>query len=470
MTVTDRISGEHEENDYKKAVRMRQSTMTGLQILSLSMSDSMKPPTPDGVPLLGNGMAFTRNPFGSMERWAQLGDVVKLEFLGRSMYMVTSPDLINEVLIERQDQFTIGREQRRTFRGVEDNALTATTGDRWQRLRRALQPAFTWENIASYGTQMAERTEESVEQWDERIDLHRAMRLVTLGILGDTLLGCDIEGDEQLIMDAADTLIERADPRRFGQLLPTWVPTPTEQRFERRVALLNDYVDGLLDSQQAVGNDVRSVLVAAHDRGDLTMPEVRDNLVGLLLAGHDSSAVTLTYAWYELSRHPEIRESLVDEVDENVGGSHPDAGDFDSLERIRHVVSETLRLYPPVWTVNRQATESVTLARYEIPAKAQLLIPQWILHRDDRYWETPKTFDPDRWTRSETRPEYAYFPFSGGPRHCIGMRFARLELTMALATMVDRVVLDVNTDGPLAFQPSLTLRPTVEIEAIVTHR
>lgn len=444
--------------------------MKGLQIVFLSMSDSMSPPTPDGVPFLGNSIAFTRNPFGAMERWAQLGDIIKIEFPGRSMYMVTSPDLINEILIERQDLFTIGREQRRTFRGVEDNALTANTGDRWQRLRRALQPAFTWENIASYGTQIAERTEEHVERWDERIDLHREMRLVTLGILGETLLGVDIDGDEQLIMDAADTLIERADPRRFGQLLPTWVPTPTEQRFERRVALLDDYVDGLLDSQRAGGNDVRSVLLGAHDRSELTMSEVRDNLVGLLLAGHDSSAMTLTYAWYELSRHPEIRESLVDEIDENIGGRRPDVDDFDSLERVRHVVNETLRLYPPVWTVNRQATESVTLGGYDIPAKAQLMIPQWILHRDDRFWETPETFDPGRWTRPDTRSEYAYFPFSGGPRHCIGMRFARLELTMALATMVDRAVLDVSTDGPLAFQPSLTLRPTVEIEANVTHR
>ncbi|MFH5802233.1 cytochrome P450 [Haladaptatus sp. CMAA 1911] len=435
------------------------------------MSDTTNPPTPDGVPFLGNGMEFSQNPFEAIEQWARLGDIVLLTFPGRSMYLVTGSDLINQVLVERSDQFTIGHEQRIAFRGVEDNALTANTGKRWRRLRHALHPAFTWETIASFGRQMAKQTEEHIQKLDEEtVDLHREMRLVTLRILGKTLLGTDVGGNQDLIMDAADALIERADPRRFGQLLPSWVPTPTERRFERRVARLDDYVEDVLNKQPAGENDVRSVLLAAHDDGKLTMSEVKDNLVGLLLAGHDSSAVTLTYAWYELSRHPEIRNALVNEVDEIVGDGLPDVSDFESLKRVRHVVKETLRLYPPIWSVNRQAVEPVTLGDYEIPEDAQLMIPQWVLHRDNRFWKNPETFDPSRWEGPNTRPEYAYFPFSGGPRHCIGMRFARLELTMALATMVRRVSLEVSTDGPLAFQPSLTLRPTVEIKATVTQR
>ena len=180
--------------------------------------------------------------------------------------------------------------------------------------------------------------------------------------------------------------------------------------------------------------------------------------------------MALTYAWYELSRHPEIRASLADEVDERVGDGLPAAGDFDALEGVRHVVEETLRLYPPTWAVSRQATEPVTLGGYVLPAGAQLTIPQWVLHRDDRFWRRPEAFDPGRWAREDARPEYAYFPFGGGPRHCIGMRFARLELTMALATMVARVDLAVTADGPLSFRPSLSLRPTVDIEATAGYR
>jgi cytochrome P450 len=435
------------------------------------MSDMATPPTPDGVPFLGNGMAFSRTPFAAMEEWAQQGDVVRLTFPGQSIYLVTSPDLIEEVLVARHGQFTIGRQQRETFSGIEDDALTANTGDRWKRLRGALRPAFTWDRIEAYGTQMAERTAAHTARWDdERVDLHREMRLLTVRILGDTLLGADVAGDEQVIMAAADALIDRADPRRFGQLLPDWLPTPTERRFERRVAALDDYVRRVLDRHSPGDDDVCSVLLAAHERGDLSMPEVEDNLVGLLLAGHDSSAVALTYAWYELSDHPEIKQSLVEEADAVADDGLPGADDFESLEQTRHVVKETLRLYPPTWGVNRQATESVTLGGYEIPSGAQLMIPQWVLHRDERFWEDPETFDPSRWARDEHRPTYAYFPFSGGPRHCIGMRFARLELTMALATMATRVDLDVTASGPLAFKPSLSLRPTVDIEANVTPR
>ncbi|WP_255565278.1 cytochrome P450 [Saliphagus sp. LR7] len=429
------------------------------------------PPTPDGVPFLGNGMAFSRSPFDAMEEWAQQGDVVRLTFPGQSIYLVTSPDLIEEILVERHGQFTIGRQQRKTFSGIEDDALTANTGDRWKRLRGALRPAFTWDRIEAYGPQMAERTAAHTARWDNgQMDLHREMRLLTVRILGDTLLGTDVTGDEKVIMDAADALVDRADPRRIGKLLPDWLPTLTERRFERRIAALDDYVRGVLDGHTPGDGDVCSVLLAAHDRGDLSMSEVEDNLVGLLLAGHDSSAVALTYAWYELSRHPEIARSLVEEADEIADDGLLGGDDFERLDQTRHVVKETLRLYPPTWGVNRQATESVTLGGYEIPSGAQLMIPQWVLHRDERFWEDPQTFDPSRWARDEPRPAFAYFPFSGGPRHCIGMRFARLELTMALATMATRVELDVTASGPLTFKPSLSLRPTVDIEATVTPR
>jgi cytochrome P450 len=435
------------------------------------MDDVATPPTPEGIPFLGNGLAFSRTPFDAMEEWAQMGDVVHLRFPGRSVYLVTGPALIEEVLVKRSDQFTIGREQRESFSGIEDEALTANTGERWKRLRGALQPAFTWDRIEAYGTRMAQRTAEHTDRWDdERVDLHREMRLLTVRILSDTLLGTDVTGDERVIMDAADALVNRADPRRFGQLLPDWLPTPTERRFERQVAALDDYVRRMLDRHSPGNADVCSVLLAAHDRGDLSMSEVQDNLVGLLLAGHDSSAVALTYAWYELSRHPDIKQSLLEEADRVASDGLPGTDDFESLERTRHVVTETLRLYPPTWSVTRQATEAVTLGGYEIPSGTQLMIPQWVLHRDERFWEDPETFEPSRWGREEHRPVYAYFPFSGGPRHCIGMRFARLELTMALATMATQVDLDVTASGPLAFKPSLSLRPTVDIEAIVMPR
>ena len=433
------------------------------------MNRTKIPPTPDGLALLGNGLEFSRDPFGAMTGWAKQGDLVRLRFPGQVLYMVTEPDLVEQVLMENEAVFTVGRQQRETFRGIEDDAVTANSGDRWKRLRKGLQPAFTWDGIRGYGLQMAERTADQVGRWDagDRFDLLEEMRLLTLRILGDTLLGVDMEGDEAVVKDAADALVDRADPRRFGQLLPDWVPTPTQRRFERSIGKLDAYVEEVLADRSSGDGDVGSVLLAAHERGDLSMAEVRDNLTALLLAGHDTTAVTLTYAWYELSRHPEVRESLAAEAEAVIGEGLPDVYDFDALQRTQNVVEETLRLYPPTWSVNREAVERVSLGGYEVSAGTQLMMPQWVLHRDDRFWDDPETFDPTRWERETNRPEYAYFPFSGGPRHCIGMRFARLELVLALATMVSRVDLDVSTPEPLTFRPSLSLRPETDVEATV---
>ncbi len=433
------------------------------------MSGATVPPSPNGAPLLGNGLEFSRDPFGAMRRWADLGDLVRLDFPTQTQYMVTDPELIKAVLVENQEAFTIGQRQIETFEGIEDDAITATTGDRWRRLRKGLQPAFTWDGIRSYGERMAERTAQQVEGWEtgQTFDLLTEMRLLTVRILGDTLLGIDMEGDEAVALEAADALVDWADFRRFGHLLPDWIPTPTDRRFDRAVGRLDRYIDEALGDHHGNGNDVCSVLFEAHERGELSWAEVHDNLTGLMLAGHDTTAVTLTFLWYELARRPDLRTEIVDETETVTAGDTPDGDDFDALELTRRVIRETFRLYPPTWAVGRQTLESVTLGGYDLPAGTQLMLPQWVLHRDGRFWDDPETFDPSRWERDIERPEYAYFPFSGGPRHCIGMRFARLELAMALATMVPRVSLDVDVSQDLTFVPSLSLRPGTDLTATI---
>lgn len=438
------------------------------------MSDARSPPTPDGLPLLGNGIAFSRDPVRAMETWAEVGDVVRLTFPGRSMYMVTRPDLIERILVTDQDRFSIGPAQREFFSGVEDHAVTTNTGERWRRLRRALHPAFTRERIRRYAGDMAATTAAIVDEWDdgERFDLARETRLLTVNVIGDALLGVDLRGSETVVTRAAGALIDRANFRRPGQILPNWVPTPTDRRFARAVRDLDGFVGDVLAERQQdePGDDVCSDLLAAHDRGDLSLDEVRHNLVALLLAGHDSPATALTSALVLLGDHPAEREALRAEYDRVVDGDHPGADDVEALERTRHVVNETLRLYPPTTGVNRQATEPVTLDGYEMEAGAQFMLPQWPVHRDGRFWDDPGTFDPSRWSRETDRPDYAFFPFSGGPRACVGSDFARQELVIALATIVGRVDLDVSVDGPLTFTPSVQLRPENDVEATVDRR
>lgn len=431
------------------------------------MSETPPPPTPDGLPLLGNAWSFSRDPIRAMETWAAHGDVVRLEIPGQSWYLVTHPSLV-----EQANSFSIGPAQRESFEGVEDHAITTTTGERWKRLRRALHPAFARDSVERYGDRMAERTATVVDGWDdgETIDLHLEMRKLAVRILADALLDVDASGTEHVVMDASDALLDRADFGRPGQVLPDWIPTPTDRRFERAVRALDGYVEDILSERRASGgDDVCAALLAAEDRGELSPEEVRHTVVALLLAGHESPGLALTYVWYLLSDHPDVHESLVCEYEAVVDGERPGGESFEALERTRNVVSETLRLYPPTTGVNRRATEPVTLGGYELPAGAQLLIPQWIPHRDERFWDDPASFDPSRW-RTDDRPDYAYFPFSGGPRNCIGAQFARRELTLALATMVGRVGMAVSVDDPLTFRPTIALRPEQEMTATVHRR
>ena len=440
------------------------------------MSETEHPPSPDGLPILGNGLAFSRDPVEAMESWAAHGDLVHLRFMGESMYLVTRPDLIGQILVEEQHRFTIGPEQQETFAGVEDHAMTTATGDRWKRLRRAAHPAFTRENIARYGDRMAAVTARFVDEWDdgERFDLHAEMRRLTVQILGETLLNEDLRGREDVVIEAADALVDRTNFRRPGQMLPDWVPTPTDRRFRRTVKRLDAFVENLLDERRdtdtVASDDVCATLLAAYEDGDLTLPEVKQNLVALLLAGHESPSGALTRVWYLLDDRPDVYDALCDECDRVVCGDRPTIEHYDALEYTQHVLDETLRLYPPTTGVNRQATEPVTLDGYELPEGARFLIPQWVPHRDERFWDDPESFDPGRWTGETDRPEYAYFPFSGGPRRCIGNDFARRELTLALATMVGRVGLDVTADDPLTFVPSVQLRPAGDITAEVRRR
>ncbi|WP_121820078.1 cytochrome P450 [Halostella salina] len=436
------------------------------------MSDASTLPSPEGLPVLGHGMAFSRNPVEAMERWAAHGDIVRLQFVGEPMYMVTGPEHIERILVDEQEAFTIGPRQRTTFQGVEDDAMTTATGDRWKRLRRAAHPAFTRDRIHQYGDRMAAVTARFVDEWadGEAVDLHDEMRRLTVQILGETLLDADLRGREDVVMDAADALVARTNFRRPGLLLPDWVPTPTDYRFRRAVERLDAFVDDLLAERRASAperEDVCSVLLDAHQRGDLSMDEVRENVVAFLLAGHESPAGALTRVWYLLDDHPDAAAAVRREAERVVDGGRPTAADADDLERTRHAVQEALRLYPPTTGVNRQATEPVTVGGHEFDAGAQFMIPQWVPHRDERYWDDPETFDPSRWTRDADRPEYAYFPFSGGPRRCIGADFARQELTLALATMAGRVELDVTASGPLTFVPSVQLRPEPDITATV---
>lgn len=438
------------------------------------MSGTDSPPKPAGTPVFGHALEYARDPIGAIEKFGATGDIVEVDTPIQSFYLVTGPDMIQEILVRNHEQFTIGPAQQESFRGITDNAVNMSTGEAWNRRRRAIRPPFTGDTVEAYRDRMIEEAVDSVRAWEdgETFDLHREMRLFTLRMLTDTLLGIDVRGDEEIIIAASDALIDRANLRRMGRYLPDWIPTPTDRRFERTVRTLDAFVGECIDHhrQNDRGDDVCSVLLRAADHGMVTETEVRHNLVGLLLAGTSSPGGTLLHAWRLLTDHPSVLEQLRTEYDAVVDGDHLAPEHVDELQQVADVVSETLRLYPPTVGVNRLATDPVSVGGYDFPAGTQFILPQWVPHRDERFWDDPAQFDPSRWQRDTDRPQFAYFPFSGGPRFCPGKKVARQELTIALAEMIGHVDLDITVTKPIEFTPSMTLRPATDHHAQVNRR
>ncbi len=269
------------------------------------------------------------------------------------------------------------------------------------------------------------------------------MSTYTLRVLGKTLFGVDTDEHRRAVRAGAEAVLERSSQNPASVDLPSWLPTPGNRRYRRGVDQLERVVTDLVAAadEEGAGRDILSTLVAARAQEDdgPTERELRSQLVTFLFAGHETSATALTWAFYELGRKPAVADRLYSEVDEVVDGATASLADLPDLEYTEQVLRETLRRYPPAAAIFREADEDVVVGEYRVPEDTFVVLPQFHVHTDERWWTNPDEFDPSRWDDiSEPpgdRPDYSYFPFGGGPRHCIGMRFARMELKLALATI-----------------------------------
>jgi cytochrome P450 len=246
------------------------------------------------------------------------------------------------------------------------------------------------------------------------------------------------------------------------------MPMPGDREYQQALETIEAVVEDIVAERRGTEGtaedgpmDLLSALLRAQNRGEQTDQQLRDEVVTMLLAGHDTTALTLTYTWYLLSQHPEVRDRVHDELGTVVGDGRPTMDDVREFEYVEWVIDEAMRLYPPVYTIFREPTTDVELSGYAIPEGTALMLPQWAVHRSPRFWEDPDSFDPERWRpdRVRDRPRFAYFPFGGGPRHCIGKHLAKLEAQLILATTASRYELEDSREGPLEFRPSLTMHP-----------
>ncbi|RRJ29773.1 cytochrome P450 [Halocatena pleomorpha] len=441
------------------------------------------PPQLDGLPLIGSTLDLARDPIAFLDRVAEQGDVVRYEIGGLPFTGVLHPEYVEQLLVTESESVRKLRLGDVNSAGNEfaPEGVLFTEGEQWRNQRIVLQNVFTPDRIERYGTTMTNVAARRVESWDDgaKLAINRRFSVLTLSILAKTLFDLTIEDRGSVITAVASALNEQADSSSFSTYLPAWIPTPARRRYDRAVSEFETTIHAVIeerrsDDAQSLSDrdDLLSLLLATETQNGYrhSESELQDQLLTFLFAGHEATSLALTYTVLLVAQHPAVASRLHKEWTDVLGDSDPTAGDVAALAYTDHVVRESLRLYPPAFAVFRTATEDISLGDYVIPEETNVTIPQFRVHRDPRWWDDPEAFDPDRWEESSERPEYAYFPFGGGPRHCIGMRFAMMELKLLLPTILRRVEFELLSDPDPALAPQATLQPAEDVRTRVRTR
>ena len=456
--------------------------------MSPRTSSTRVAPGPGGLPFVGNIFDVWKDPLRLFTRTvAEHGDIVAMRFGPFRYWLLNEPEAIHHVLVDNNKNYTKSRNYQGLKR-VLGEGLVTSEGEFWRRQRRLAQPAFHKEKLAGFARTMAEDTAAMLEAWQARrgngapLDVHAEMMKLTLKIVARTLFSTTVGAEADAIGAALAIALRHAEGYAESLLpVPPWVPTLSNLRFKRAVRTLDELVFRIIDERRksrADPGDLLAMLMAATDdeaeggaRG-MTDRQLRDEVMTLVMAGHETTANALTWTFYLLAKHPEVEARLRQEVDAVLGESAgaPTLSDLPKLPYTAMVIQESMRLFPPVWAFERQAREADVVAGFDVPAKAIMAVCPYALHRHPAFWENPERFDPLRFTpeRVEARPRYAYLPFGGGPRQCIGNGFAMMEAQIILAMVAREKRLTLSPGFRLELDPVVTLRPRRGMPMIVT--
>jgi cytochrome P450 len=435
------------------------------------MAGQAFPPGPQGTGIGGNFAEFRRDTLGFFQRAASdYGDFVSMRFGPIRAVFLNHPDFIERILVTDYRKFHKGDALRRNSM-VFGNGLLTSEGDFWRRQRKLVQPAFHRERLAAYGAIMVDYAQRLMAGWHdgEVVDVYAAAMHLTLQIAARTLFGVEV-GAQTSAISASMRTGQKCMERRLGSLplllLPEWAPAPTNVRLRRAMRTWEEVVYSAIRerrAQSAERDDLLAMLLKVQDEDGARMTDrqLRDEMLTLFLAGHETTALTLACALDLLSQHPEAEERMAAELDTALGGRPPTVADAPRLTFTTWVIQETLRLYPPAWGLARIACQACDVAGYTIPAGYNVIVSPWVMHRDPRYFDAPERFQPERWAGefAQRLPKYAYFPFGGGPRVCIGASFALLETTLLLATLMQSFRFRPASPEPLRLLPAITLHP-----------
>jgi cytochrome P450 len=437
------------------------------------------PPGPKPHFLTGHLPEMRRDLLGLYVRCArEFGDVTLLRIGLKRVYLLSHPDLIEEVLVTQHRNF-IKHYALRMNKTLLGDGLLTSNGDLWLRQRRLVQPAFHRDRLAAYAEFMTAYAERLAASWrdGEVRDLHKEMTRLTLEIIAKTLFNADVRDRAQEVGEALTEAMGNFSGRFFRLIrIPESIPTPGNLKLRRAVARLDAILYGFIRERRTDGacGDLLSLLLEARDEDGsrMTDKQLRDEAMTLFLAGHDTTALVLSWGWYLLAQHPEVVRKLEAELHEVLGGRSPSLADLPRLRYSDMIVQEVMRLYPPAYVIGREAVEACELGGWRIPAGGTVLMSQWAMQRDPRFYDEPERFYPERWAEGLAKrlPKYAYFPFGGGPRVCIGNTFAMIEATLVLATIAQRYRFTRVSEAEIKPRPALTLRPSGPIELRLEKR
>ncbi len=431
------------------------------------------PPGPKGLPFFGVALSLRRDVLGTITRIVrEYGDIAHMPLLMQSRILVSRPEWIEDLIVRQPQKFDKGPGLKDASRRLLGEGLLTSEGELWRRQRRLAQPAFHRQRIAEYAQVMVEQATTHTRNWrdGEVRDMAEEMMALTLVIAVKTLFGIEFTEEAKRVGPAV-TLLMRYQLRRLRSpvKIPMHWPTPSNVRADRAYKYLDSLVYGIIeerrrrrDAGEPEGGDVLSLLMNAMDEDGsrMTPKQLRDEVMTLFIAGHETTAVTLGWLWHLLAQHPRVEERLAEELHSVLAGRAPTPDDLPRLTYLDAVIHEVLRLYPAAYVLQRTSVEPFDLAGYHFPVNTTVLMSQWIVHRDPRYFDAPDEFRPERWLDGlEGRlPAYAYFPFGGGPRRCIGQVFALMEAALVAATLAQRFRFVERVGSKVVPEPLVTLR------------
>ncbi|PRQ08832.1 Epi-isozizaene 5-monooxygenase/(E)-beta-farnesene synthase [Enhygromyxa salina] len=412
------------------------------------------------------------------QAWRQLGDCFEFGVAGETIKVVVHPDDAESLLLRRRDKYAKGGSYDQ-FRRHVGTGLIGAEGQAWRTERRIIQPSFTRSTIAKLSDQMVAQTDRMLERWaqtvppGEAFDVHPELMRLTLEIIAESLFELTFDGQEgaldmQAISDAVELISQRVTAVAE---FPSWVPTPGNRRLERAVAGLNRVVRQIIDHRRASGED-RDDLLGALLRGRddngaaLEYEQLRDEVVTMVVAGHETTAVALGWTLWLLSQHPDLRARMIEEIDGALGGRAPTSADLAKLGYVKQVARESMRLIPPTWAVARNCVTADTLGPgHPVEPGVRVMHMIWLTHRHPEFWPDPERFDPDRFEPEvfAKQHKFAYTPFSEGPRKCIGEHFSTVELMLVLTRLFQRFDLEAAPGFTPEIDYQLTTRPRTGI-------